>query len=170
LDANLIHEYRKEQVRGPIKAIYYRVSPDLLNLLPRITAEEIGKMSFKEKDNLYTTIRLALYPTISFIINILKQMKQYLQILEPSPDKELVKVFDQQDFHLNLNFLSEAQYKLFLEEFQKFMLSFIPKMLKLEEEQKEAEKRYAFTMGLLPIRKIIDRLIEEKQKRYSDIE
>lgn len=162
LEAEIIIEAREEKVRGHILAKIYQLSTNALNVLPRYTPEQIAKMSTKEKNRLYETIREALYPTISFMENTLNRMFQYLQLLKPLPEKELFETFEHPDFHLNMNFFSEEQLQLFLQEFEKFVKGFIPKMLELEQKSPEAERPYIYIMGLLPIRKMIDRIMQEK--------
>ena len=94
----------------------------------------------------------------------LEKMEDYLRLLRPHPETELLKEFDEQDFHLNLNFFSEKQYKLFLEEFTSFMQSFIPKMIEEEQRNPDDEKVYLFSMNLLPIRKILDRIMDARKE------
>ncbi|MFW9923943.1 MAG: hypothetical protein ACFFDW_11720 [Candidatus Thorarchaeota archaeon] len=162
LEAGIITESREEKVRSNIKAKYYEINPNAMNILPHYSLEQITKMSVKEKNRLYENIREALYPTINFMENILSRMIDYLKILKPHPESELLEEFDKMDFHLNLNFLSEKQYQFFMEEFQKFMMSCIPKIIEEEQKNPTAEKTYIYLTGLLPIRKMIDRLMKEK--------
>lgn len=168
LEAGFIFEAREEKVRGHIKAKIYQLAPNALNLFPQLTLEEINAMSREEKDRTYQTIRKAMYPTIHFMENLLEKMSSYLQILKPLPEKELLETFDQQDFHLNMNFFSEKQHQLYLSEFQKFMQTFVPKLLEEEKNNPEAKRTYAYIHGLLPIRKMLDRIMEEKAQEVED--
>ncbi|NHJ84401.1 MAG: hypothetical protein FK734_03005 [Asgard group archaeon] len=163
LEAGLIKEVREKKVRGRIPAKIYQLSMEAFNLLPRITPEQLERMSEKEKQRLYEVVRKALYPTISFMENALQRMFNYLQLLRPLPKNELYEVFEHPEFHLNLNFFSEEQYQLYIDEFQKFAQSLVPKILSLEEQHPEANKPFIYFTGLLPMRKIIDRIMLEKQ-------
>ena len=162
LEAGIIIEAREEKVRGHILAKIYQISLEGLNAMPRYTQEQIGKMSEKDKLKLYENIRKALYPTIQFMENSLHRMFNYLQLLRPPPSKELYEVFEHPEFHLNLNFFTEAQFQLFLSEFEKFLLGIVPKIMELEAKEPEAERPYLYLTGLLPIKKIIDRIMIEK--------
>lgn len=163
LEAGIIAEAREEKVRSHIKAKYYKLTPDALSMMPRVTSEQLTKMSKNEKSQLYEKIREALFPTIRFMQQSLERMADYLRLLQPYPDNDLFKAFNKQDFHLNLNFFSDSQYKLFQMEYTKFMQAFIPKLLEEEQNNPDAEKSYLFTMAILPIRKIFDRIMEERK-------
>ena len=161
LDAEIIVEAREEKVRSNIKAKYYQLTPTALSRMPQVTPEQLAEMSEKEKSKLYIEIREALYPSIKFIQQSLDSLENYLRLLQPHPEKELLTEFDKQDFHLTFNFLTEKQYRLFLDEYTKFMQAFIPQLLEEEQKNPSAEKSYLFSMSILPIRKIFDRIMLE---------
>ena len=163
LEAELIIETREEKVRSHIKAKYYQLAPNALSMLPRITPEKLAKMSIKEKRQLYEEIRETLFPSIKFIQQSLERLADYLRLLRPGNNDELFTTFDNQDFHLNINFFSDNQYELFLVEFSKFMRSFLQKFVAEEQNNHDAKKSYLFTMSLLPIRKMFDRIMKEKE-------
>ncbi|HUT82683.1 MAG TPA: hypothetical protein VMZ29_15920 [Candidatus Bathyarchaeia archaeon] len=164
LEAGIIQETREEKVRGHIKAKIYEIVPDFMDILPHYSQEQVEKMSIKERNELYNIIRDALNPTIDFMNNILEKMKEYLAILKPYPDTELQETFDKLDFHLTLNYLSKIQYQLFMEEFTKFMQNLVPKLMVEEQKNPLAERSHVFLLGLLPIRKMFDRLMDEKKE------
>ncbi|MBN1330158.1 MAG: winged helix-turn-helix transcriptional regulator [Candidatus Heimdallarchaeota archaeon] len=163
LEAGIVQESREEKVRGHIKAKIYEIVPDFMNILPHYSQEQIEKMSLEERNELYNIIREALNPTIDFMENILEKTKEYLVILKPYPDNELLETFDKLDFHFTLNYLSKVQYQLFMDEFTKFMQNLIPKLMAEEQLNPLAERSHIFLLGLLPIKKIFDRLMEERR-------
>ncbi len=159
LDCGLVVESKEEHVRGNIPAKYYRIDETAIGKMPRITKKQLDAMDAGQKAVMYQDIRDAVKSTIIFSTSALDAFCNHLDGLDPQ--SELVPYFDQMDFHLSINLLTETQYKNWMEIFREYMTKFVQMIVETQASEPGAEKTRLSLTAMLPLKRIFGQLGEK---------
>ncbi len=163
IDCGLVIESREEHVRGNIPAKFYRVDETVIGKIPGFTKEQIDAMDTTQKATFYQDIRDAVKSTIIFSTSALDAFREHLDGLDPRT--ELVAYFDQMDFHMNMNLLTENQYQRWMELYRDFGMKFMQMIVETQAKEPGAEKTRLNLMAMLPAKRIFGLTEPEGKKK-----